>query len=267
MSNNPTNLNQDIQKSSPGTEISPKKLASPPLLVTLDKDNIPVLTPSQPSLSQSSTLNNASSNITTNATSYLTPLAPTTPTSPISSLHGDLGDRQQERLIGFINDQLRQIRRRFAERQLNLSRGYTNLQELLVDLNKVVDILWYSFTSSQPSIILAPLSIPNHDAGNLGDQTRCLLKIADNLVDYLDGFAPNYSDPDAVIRMFHKLDKILMRLLDEKQLDLLSNSSDYKWLRLIIDRSRLAVMKMRLTVKDFKINVSTIYSLVSSRIS
>lgn len=186
------------------------------------------------------------------------------PTSPMTSLqkqNGPNDDRQSERLLGFSNDQFRQIKSRFTQRY-SPPRGYMSLHELLIDLNKVIDILWYSFTSSQPSMSMSSHSpSPNEMSPKLNGQTHCLLDIADNLVEFVEGFALNSIDPHALFKIFHKLDKILARLLYEPSNLLLGAPEDLRLLK-ITQRSKLSVMKVLSITPCRDLKLTSIYEHV-----
>lgn len=223
----------------------------PPKLITTPPQDAPPTPPPQ-SATPAAILPSSASSST--SSSIPTPVASS---SPISPKHG-MDDRQQDRLLSFIKDQLRQIQRRFAQRYMP-PQGYMTLGDLLVDLNKVIDILWYSFSSSQPSMISSSpppsassdesntssndLAAAGYARATLFRQTVCLLSIAESLVTFVDGFTPPplqsaaTADTDSMLRIFHKLDKILARVLASTS----SDSEGTGRLERIVELSRTAV--------------------------
>lgn len=60
-----------------------------------------------------------------------------------------LSESQQERLLQYFEDQFLNVQRRFVSR-LNPPNGYKDIKELLSDVDKIVNVIWYSIVSSEP---------------------------------------------------------------------------------------------------------------------
>ena len=209
------------------------------------------------------------------------PLNPATPIHDSESSHSTssvsrhrLSDRQQERLIIYLDDQLLQIKRQFVQR-LTPPKGYMNLRDLLTDLNKVIDIIWYSITSTQPSQLdQQEASDSDFTSGSnkitLFGQSHYLLAIADSLVDYLEGFAAvqKFEDPEPTIRIFQKLDKIFARLLDEPEQKHRGLSRTEKVrLESIAERTRISVITVFEHIEGYELEVVNVYEQVLDRIT
>lgn len=162
-------------------------------------------------------------------------------------LHGPkrkvLSERQQERLLEYFDSEVMRIRRKYVQRFTDpddivatptsetnhnnnraggddqpVKKGYESLAELFEDIVKVIDVIWYSITSSEPS----KSSVATPDRANtfvLFGQQHALLTVAAALPDYLssfistDAFNPE-TDAVAVIRTFQKMDQVFSTLID-----------------------------------------------------
>lgn len=182
-----------------------------------------------------------------------------------------LTEPQQRRLLNYLDDELLKIQHGYVLRQ-SPGQGYDTLTALLKDLNKVLDVIWYSISASQPSEIP---STPNNSLSSshvfrLFGQSHYLLSIADSLTEFITGYPP---DPVPTIRIFQKLDQIFARLLDSQ--NLAGPSSNKKGLtqtekiRLesIAERARIVVMEQFEGVKGYELEVSNIYELSLDRIT
>ncbi|CCD25192.1 TFIIH complex subunit TFB6 NDAI_0E03750 [Naumovozyma dairenensis CBS 421] len=138
---------------------------------------------------------------------------------------------QQSRFIMYCDNELMQIQRKFVQSQgLNSENGYESLVPLLKDLKTLVDFIWYSIDNSNPHtdyLLKTPRSneyIPSSPEDNNNNsakistyfgQTSYLIKIADDLLDYIEKF--KISNDDQVVKIFKFLfilDKIFIRLLN-----------------------------------------------------
>lgn len=146
--------------------------------------------------------------------------------------------------------------------------------DLLVDLDKLIDILWYSFSSQQPAAMVTPSPPPDKNKEStyntdIHDQTYFyILSIANILADFVEGLQPKKSPEIAsAIKMFHKLDNILIRLLNEPFNLILSEPEQLDNLINVVQRSRLAVRKTLDGVPDHGFDINSIYHQVSRLIS
>lgn len=191
-------------------------------------------------------------------------------TSSSASRHS-LTEPQQRRLLNYLDDELLKIQHGYVLRQ-SPGQGYDTLTALLVDLDKVIDVIWYSISASQPSEIP---STPNSSVSNLSTfrlfgQSHYLLSIADSLTEFVAGYPP---EPVPTIRIFQKLDQVFARLLDSQQTA--GPSSNKKGLtqteriRLesIAERARIVVMELFEDVKGYELEVSKVYELSLDRIT
>ncbi|CDO95427.1 unnamed protein product [Kluyveromyces dobzhanskii CBS 2104] len=104
---------------------------------------------------------------------------------------------QQSKFVSYIDEQLLQIQRRFVQsRGLNKEHGYKNLSEVLRDLKKLIDFIWYSVDEvSNTDLILREnlddsalyQKYQGSKSTNIG-QSYYFIRIADDLLDYLGKF-------------------------------------------------------------------------------
>lgn len=167
----------------------------------------------------------------------LSPLPPLAAPDPGNLRKQLLSERQQERLLSYLDEEIMRVRRKYVQRfsdtdtdtatptpePATTKQGYENLTDLLADISQVIDVIWYSITSSEPLPNAPTNSTPTTAAPSttfkLFGQQHALLTIAAALPEYLSSFIVTSAfspDPDAVsiLRMFQKLDQIFARLID-----------------------------------------------------
>lgn len=135
-----------------------------------------------------------------------------------------LSERQQTKLLQFFEDQTLNIQRRYVSR-LSPPNGYKNMGELLKDMNKLIDIIWYSIMRSKPldennadEIMEEAAAAEDGSSSShiqMFGQIHHLLSIADNLNDYIEGYGKNL-DPEATLKTLKKLDNLFSFLLGGK---------------------------------------------------
>lgn len=141
-----------------------------------------------------------------------------------------LSERQQTKLLQFFEDQRLNIQRRYVSR-LSPPNGYENMGQLLSEMNKLIDIIWYSIMRSKPldentedevmeeaAAAAAASGTENEKEGlhiQMFGQIHHLLGIADNLNDYIEGYGKNL-DPEATLKTLKKLDNLFSFLLGGK---------------------------------------------------
>ncbi|CAI4052373.1 hypothetical protein SKDZ_15G4840 [Saccharomyces kudriavzevii ZP591] len=140
---------------------------------------------------------------------------------------------QQSKFISYVDDQLLQIQRKFVQsRGLNIKNGYASLTPLLKDLKTLVDFIWYSIAHVPNSDYLLQSeqksrSPDTRSSDNLSEyssyfgQGSYLIKIADDLIDYVEKFTfKNMEDSKTndtlskLFKLFFILDKIFVILID-----------------------------------------------------
>lgn len=182
-----------------------------------------------------------------------------------------ISERQQERFVTYLEEHLMQIQRKFVQR-ITPPKGYNNLAELLVDLNRIIDIIWYSITSSEPAskdsshnnVVQKPQETK---AIKMYGQVQYLLSISDSLIDYIEGYAGDFKEPEATIRTFQKLDKIFDFLLDQPSNRAEFSNTERVRLESIAERSRVAVLNVFEGVEGYNLEVSNIYELVLDKLT
>lgn len=207
----------------------------------------------------------------------LSPAPPLHPGSWSESENGStshkkaISERQQERFVTYLEEHLMQIQRKFVQR-ITPPKGYNNLAELLVDLNRIIDIIWYSITSSEPVSKDSSHNHVGHEPQQsktikMYGQVQYLLSISDRLIDYIQGYAEDFKEPEATIRTFQKLDKIFDFLLDQPSNRAEFSNTERVRLESIAERSRVAVMNVFEGVEGYNLEVSNIYELVLDKLT
>lgn len=136
-----------------------------------------------------------------------------------------LSDAQNERLREYIEQELLSINRRYLRRinpDSEPGTRYDTIPELLQDLNKIIDLIWYSLSNN------------SSDVGQNTFQTTYFLRIADSLNDYIVGFEDKPA-PLQTLETLSKLDLIFSRAIS---LQMLTKTEQVR-LSSIIERSRV----------------------------
>lgn len=112
---------------------------------------------------------------------------------------------QQSKFVTYIDDQLLQIQRKFVQsRGLSTEQGYGSLSELLRDFKMLVDFIWYSVDGVSNTDYILKEDLENFElftkyegskSTNFG-QTYYLIRISDDLLDYLDKFPLTEDEED-----------------------------------------------------------------------
>ncbi|ANB13339.1 TFIIH complex subunit TFB6 [Sugiyamaella lignohabitans] len=163
-----------------------------------------------------------------------------------------LSEAQQLKFRTYLDEELMRINGKYIHRLNEPSRGYASLKELIDDLEKVVDLVWYSITTTT--------NAPDTNS-HTSYQTYYLLRIADDFVDYIEGYE---SDPSPVemIQFVQKLDAIFTRLLDPQAPTRLTRTDAVR-LTSIAERTRIQIAKS--VVRGYEMEISQIYSSVLSQ--
>ncbi|CCC70291.1 hypothetical protein NCAS_0E02210 [Naumovozyma castellii] len=137
---------------------------------------------------------------------------------------------QQSKFITYCDNQLMQVQRRFVQSQgLNNQNGYPDLVSLLKDLKTLVDFIWYSIDNSNPHTdYLLKMDTPEESTykpsveliSTYFGQTSYLIRIADDLLDYIEKFKikdletkEQNNTVTKIFKFLFILDKIFIRLL------------------------------------------------------
>lgn len=113
---------------------------------------------------------------------------------------------QQSKFVSYIDEQLMQIQRKYVQSRggLNIDQGYNSLSDILRDFKKLVDFIWYSIdgVSNTDSLLNQDLETTelftkyeNSKSTNFG-QSDYLIKISDDILDYLDKFPITEQDEE-----------------------------------------------------------------------
>lgn len=177
-----------------------------------------------------------------------------------------LSETQQERLLQYFEDQLLNIQRRFVSR-LNPPNGYKDIHELLYDVDKLINVIWYSVVSSEPKNSPKIQSIQHDHPIILFGQTHHLLTIADSMTTYIESTSPSqqiHEDPNGystepapkeTIDVLNKLDSIFQLLISR---DLLTRTEIIR-LESIAERSRVEIVKVFEDVDEYHGEIGKIY--------
>ncbi|KAL3232803.1 Uncharacterized protein RNJ44_04719 [Nakaseomyces bracarensis] len=157
----------------------------------------------------------------------------------LSKLQGE-GHRQQRKLsmsqqskfIAYCDQKLMDIQRKFVQsRGLNTQNGYQGLEPLLKDIKSLVDFIWYSLDGSPNTDMLLREDIDD-DGRKQGlerdvqkdthfGQSSYLIRIADDLLDYVEKFDLKFlSDEEQhqtlskLFKLLFILDRIFAKLMD-----------------------------------------------------
>ncbi|CCF57503.1 hypothetical protein KAFR_0C05120 [Kazachstania africana CBS 2517] len=160
----------------------------------------------------------------------LSSLAHTLPDLDRSTRLRQLSMSQQSKFISYVDQQLLAIQRKFVQsRGLNDKLGYVTLSELLKDVKALLDFIWYSIDGLVSTEHLLQFSkeelnskissweqevlqkdqqtVKSSDFG----QTYYIMRIADDLMDYVEKFEIAPSDRETISKLF-KLFFILDRI-------------------------------------------------------
>lgn len=123
-----------------------------------------------------------------------------------------LTDAQQTKLLQYFENQTMHIQRRFISR-LSPPDGYNNMKELLSDLSKLINVIWYSVISSEPSEPSEPSdgelisAVETTHPIVLFGQSHHLLTLANNLIEYIEGYSsePAPSETFGVLKQLNDI--------------------------------------------------------------
>lgn len=127
---------------------------------------------------------------------------------------------QQSKFILYCDERLMEIQRRYVQsRGLNTQNGYSGLSPLLQDLKALVDFIWYSIDGLPNTDYLlseAPSDADRNSSQGSNStyfgQSAYLIRIADDLLDYLDKFEMRSLPADEQSATLSKLFKLLLIL-------------------------------------------------------
>ncbi|CCH61699.1 hypothetical protein TBLA_0F01570 [Henningerozyma blattae CBS 6284] len=138
-----------------------------------------------------------------------------------------LSASQQSKFIVYCDDKLMDIQRKFVQsRGLSVENGYSNLIPLFEDIKSLIDFIWYSIDGlSNTELLLneTEVDLDNAEVENSNlptnskistyfGQTSYLLKISDDLIDYLEKFDIKDLSSDEQNHILSKLFKLLFIL-------------------------------------------------------
>lgn len=135
---------------------------------------------------------------------------------------------QQSKFIVYVDSRLMEIQRKFVQsRGLNNERGYKTLAPLLHDIKSLLDFIWYSIDNVPYSDYLLQLNRDNtplhideeleiipqfqKNSNNFG-QSSFIIKIADDLIDYIEKFTITDDPLDEEVDTIPKLFKLFFIL-------------------------------------------------------
>jgi hypothetical protein len=159
-----------------------------------------------------------------------------------------LSETQQDRFRDYLDEEIMRITRKYIQRLNNPVQGYRSFADMLHDINKLVDLLWYSVTSTYS------------EGGDF--QSYYLLRIADDLVDYIEGYQ-NEPCPEDTIRILQKLDAMLSQLVDGHGPVRLTRTEAVR-LQSIAERTRIVVASI---IKGLELEVAKVYENVLDKTS
>lgn len=137
-----------------------------------------------------------------------------------------LSEAQTERLRDYFDEQLLLINRKFLQR-VNIEAppgaSYKTLPDLLDDVTKTLDLIWYSIQQTQENSFLVSY----------------LLRLADSFNDYIVGF-PGHAAPIETLRTVGKFDDIISSAVDKTLL----NATEQVRMASIAQRCRIQIASL-----------------------
>ncbi|KAK9476010.1 hypothetical protein V1514DRAFT_286280 [Lipomyces japonicus] len=154
-----------------------------------------------------------------------------------------LSESQQSKLINYLDQELLHVSRKFVQK--TSSDQDNSIDGLLVDLNKIVDLLWYSVSSTSTPFI----------------QAQYLLKIADDLNDYITSLP--IENANILFKFIRKLDKIFLNLIkgDIPSRSRIGNTEKVR-LEGIIERTRVDIVSTLGPSSDYDYELARVYELL-----
>jgi hypothetical protein len=179
--------------------------------------------------------------------SVLTPL-PQSP-DPTDS-RKQVSEQQMETFRSYLDTQLLQISRKFIRRINGSSDGYESLGDLSSDLARIVDLIWYTVTST---------------TSDTRFQTDYMLRIAGDFLDYLGEWHTTEPTPDPkeALRLLQKLDNVFSHILDG-EFGVHSTRTEAVRMESIAERTRVAVATL---IRGWEFEVSRVYEKTLDRTS
>ncbi|KAK5782009.1 TFIIH complex subunit TFB6 PWA37_002347 [Arxiozyma heterogenica] len=200
---------------------------------------------------------------------------------------------QQSKFVSYVDQRFMDIQRKFVQsRGLNNENGYKKLSELLKDIKSLLDFIWYSIdNTSSTDFLLQEMgdatndsnSLVSDDAINLDlmndpnnkplknksifdfGQSSYVIKIADDVIDYIEKFEIEVEDNDTIsklFKLFFILDKIFAKLITGSNNNSIKlNRTDIVRFVGIAERSRvrLPLFFEHLNIHGFHYELSKIY--------
>lgn len=214
--------------------------------------------------------------------------------SPASIQRGRrLSMTQQSKFVSYVDQRFMDIQRKFVQsRGLNNRNGYKKLSELLKDIKSLLDFIWYSIDNTSNTDFLlqeneeaingSNLSLTDDDMSldlmndtnnkslrgkSIFDfgQTSYVIKIADDVMDYIEKFEIETEDNDTIsklFKLFFILDKIFAKLITGNNNNAIKlNRTDIVRFVGIAERSRvrLPLFFEHLNIHGFHYELSKIY--------
>ncbi|CCK70303.1 TFIIH complex subunit TFB6 KNAG_0E00350 [Huiozyma naganishii CBS 8797] len=200
---------------------------------------------------------------------------------------------QQSKFISYVDQRFMDIQRKFVQsRGLNNKTGYKSLDALLRDIKSLIDFIWYSIDNEPNTDSLLQLDAnENDDNENEGDggnsrrdhssalhnhspnqssdsgfgQASYLIRIADDMLDYIEKFhidATDHLTISKVFKLFFIMDRIFVKLINGVTANNIKlNKTDMIRFSGIAQRSRvkLPIYFEKLGVQGYHYELSKIY--------
>lgn len=200
---------------------------------------------------------------------------------------------QQSKFVSYVDQRFLDIQRKFVQsRGLNNANGYKKLSELLKDIKSLLDFVWYSIDNSsntdfllqenEETVNVSNSSLTDDDINldlmndtnnkplrskSIFDfgQTSYVIKIADDVMDYIEKFEIEVEDNDTIsklFKIFFILDKIFAKLITGNNNNSIKlNRTDIVRFVGIAERSRvrLPLFFEHLNIHGFHYELSKIY--------
>lgn len=171
-----------------------------------------------------------------------------------------LTDAQQTKLLQYFENQTMHIQRRFISR-LSPPDGYNNMKELLSDLSKLINVIWYSVISSEPSEPSEPSdgelisAVETTHPIVLFGQSHHLLTLANNLIEYIEGYSSEPA-PSETFGVLKQLNDIFYQLITQE--NLLTRTEVIRF-ESIAERTRISVAQAFENIQGFNDEIGNVY--------
>ncbi|KAH3677138.1 hypothetical protein WICMUC_001893 [Wickerhamomyces mucosus] len=182
------------------------------------------------------------------------PILTPSPAPPNVIPYRKLSNTQQLKFMNYADERLMYIQRRFIQSfGLNQGIGYISLSELLQDDKNLINFIWMSINSTDLALL----------KNSLFGQTDYLIRIANDLLEYLDKMIVTIENSKEILKLISSLNDKFSYLIDGK------GYSQTEMVRIngIAERTRLLIVEVfdKFGIEGYQYEISKIYEDVLDR--